>query len=45
MGFGEILLGDSEISTCGVPEGLGWEIYRRTLEERRSLWRRSLWDL
>lgn len=29
----------------GFMEGLGWEVYRRTLEEGLSLWKKSLWDL
>lgn len=29
----------------GFIEGLGWEVYRRTLEEGLSLWKKSLWDL
>lgn len=31
--------------TRGFLEGLGWEVYRRTLEEGLSLWKKSLWDL
>lgn len=26
----------------GFMEGLGWEVYRRTLEEKLSLWEKSL---
>lgn len=28
MGSGEVLLGDPDIPTLGIHEGLGWEVYK-----------------